>query len=196
MEKEQLRGEQIFVIHHFLSQKECENYIAMSEQSGYEDAPVTSSVGFVTRKDIRNNARVIRDDPELVGVWWDRAKPLLPAEWFGWEIAGVNERFRFYRYDPGQRFVRHTDGFFERESGERSQLTFMVYLNHGFEGGATRFHVSKPPLSVLPERGTALVFMHRLLHEGTPVVKGRKYVLRTDVMYRQRDDEGCRTGCA
>ena len=35
-----------------------------------------------------------------------------------------------------------------------------------------------------PERGKALVFYHRQLHEGMPVVRGRKYVLRTDVMYR------------
>jgi hypothetical protein len=36
---------------------------------------------------------------------------------------------------------------------------------------------------VRPVRGTALVFRHRLLHEGAPVLTGRKYVLRTDVMY-------------
>ena len=41
------------------------------------------------------------------------------------------------------------------------------------------------PLLVTPERGKALVFYHRQLHEGMPVVRGRKYVLRTEVMYRQ-----------
>jgi hypothetical protein len=29
----------------------------------------------------------------------------------------------------------------------------------------------------------ALVFIHELLHEGAPVIKGRKYVLRSDVMF-------------
>ena len=46
----------------------------------------------------------------------------------------------------------------------------MVYLNEGFEGGATAFHKSQPSLLVTPERGKALVFYHRQLHEGTPVV--------------------------
>ena len=32
--------------------------------------------------------------------------------------------------------------------------------------------------------GTALVFAHAGWHEGTRVTAGRKYVLRTDVMYR------------
>jgi hypothetical protein len=30
----------------------------------------------------------------------------------------------------------------------------------------------------------ALVFVHRILHRGAPVTTGRKYVLRSDVMYR------------
>jgi hypothetical protein len=32
----------------------------------------------------------------------------------------------------------------------------------------------------------ALVFLHPLLHAGTPVRNGRKYVLRTDVMYARK----------
>ena len=71
--------------------------------------------------------------------------------------------------------------------GERSQLTVMVYLNDDFTGGATRFyHLDRTVrLSVQPERGTALVFVHRQLHEGSAVESGRKYVLRTDVMYTE-----------
>ena len=57
-------------------------------------------------------------------------------------------------------------------------------INDGFEGGAAAFHDSRPRLMITPEQGKALVFYHRQLHEGMPVVKGRKYVLRTDVMYR------------
>ncbi len=40
-------------------------------------------------------------------------------------------------------------------------------------------------LRVQPQRGKALIFAHRQLHEGAAVVRGRKYVLRSDVMYRQ-----------
>jgi hypothetical protein len=31
----------------------------------------------------------------------------------------------------------------------------------------------------------ALLFHHPILHRGDPVAVGRKYVLRTDVMYRR-----------
>ena len=78
-------------------------------------------------------------------------------------------------------------GAFARPNGERSELTFMVYLNDDFAGGATRFfHLDRTlRMSVQPERGSALVFVHRQLHEGSAVDSGRKYVLRTDVMYAE-----------
>jgi hypothetical protein len=40
----------------------------------------------------------------------------------------------------GQKFAPHFDGFFRRSNGERSQLTFMVYLNADFTGGETKFY--------------------------------------------------------
>ena len=185
MEVEYLDGSKLFVIHGFFSPEECDRAIERSEQSGYADAPITTAAGFLMRKDIRDNARVMNDDPDLAADLWQRARGLLAPEWFDWKLVGLNERFRYYRYDVGQRFARHTDGYFERSNGERSHFTFMIYLNDGFEGGATAFHYCRPSLLVTPKRGMALAFYHRLLHEGMPVVTGRKYVLRTDVMYRR-----------
>jgi predicted 2-oxoglutarate/Fe(II)-dependent dioxygenase YbiX len=185
VEKEELDGERIFLLHNFLSPEECDHFIARTEEVGYEDAPITTAGGFVMRKDIRDNDRVMLDDEELARQLFERARPLLPATWFGWELCGFNERFRFYRYGPGQRFAPHTDGYYERPNGERSHLTFMVYLNEGFEGGATLFERWGDSLDVVPRAGMALVFYHKLVHEGTEVLKGRKYVLRTDVMYRR-----------
>ena len=114
MEKEELDGERIFLIHNLLTPQECEQHIARTEALGYGDAPITTSVGFVMRKDIRNNERVIVDDVGLAHSLFERARPLLPAEWYGWQLVGLNERFRFYRYDPGQYFAPHTDGYFQR----------------------------------------------------------------------------------
>jgi hypothetical protein len=57
-----------------------------------------------------------------------------------------------------------------------------VYLNDDCEGGTTDF---RDGVSVAPRRGTGLVFEHHLVHQGAPVARGRKYVLRTDVMYRR-----------
>ena len=59
----------------------------------------------------------------------------------------------------------------------------MVYLNEGFAGGETRFHDYE--VDVVPRTGMALLFQHRVLHEGCVVTTGTKYVLRSDVMYRR-----------
>lgn len=40
-------------------------------------------------------------------------------------------------------------------------------------------------LVIKPEQGTALLFEHHLLHEGSEIVCGRKYVIGSDVMYRR-----------
>jgi hypothetical protein len=191
MEKQRLDGEKVFVVRGFLTPEECAEYIALAEGAGFDDAPITTSVGFVMRKDIRSNDRVMVDDPDVARRLFERARPFLPEEWFGWRLCGLNERFRYYRYDPGQKFDLHTDGYFERDNGERSQLTFMIYLNDGFEGGCTNFYQRRDriELSVEPEAGMLLVFMHRVLHEGAPVLEGRKYVMRSDVMYRRSEDE-------
>ena len=185
MEKEELDDERIFVIHGFLSPEECAALIERSEELGYGDAPITTGAGFVMRKDVRNNERVMVDDGDLAARLFALARPMLPDTWFGWELVGLNERFRFYRYDPGQFFAAHTDGCFERDNGERSHLTFMVYLNEGFQGGETAFHLYGEKVNVVPKTGMALVFYHRRLHEGAAVRSGRKYVLRSDVMYRR-----------
>jgi prolyl 4-hydroxylase len=184
VEVEYLNGRKLFVISQFLTPEACDAFIERSEQLGYADAPVNTSFGPLLRKDVRDNQRVLLDDPNLAAAWWERAKGFLVEEWFGWRAVGLNERFRFYRYDPGQCFAPHMDGCFERDNGEQSYFTFLVYLNDGFEGGETAFHEGVHFLRVKPERGKALVFYHRQVHEGMPVVRGRKYVLRTDVMYR------------
>ncbi len=67
-----------------------------------------------------------------------------------------------------------------RSDKEMSLLTFLMYLNDDFHGGETEF----PWQKIKPMRGSALIFPHRLSHQGAPVISGVKYVLRTDVMYR------------
>jgi prolyl 4-hydroxylase len=175
----ELRSDDIFTFSEFLDASECEGYIQLGESRGFGDAPIETSSGPTMMKDVRNNSRVMVDDPELAQLVWERALPYVPRTLAGHRALGVNERFRFYRYDPGQTFRWHRDGYFERPNRERSRLTLMVYLNDGFDGGETRFeHVA-----INPVRGTALFFVHYLLHEGAEVRRGRKYVLRTDVMY-------------
>lgn len=161
----------------------CAALIARLESIGFADAPITTGAGFVMRPDIRNNTRVMFDDRTLAAELFAVAQPLVPARMGDHAVCGVNERFRGYRYHPGQRFAPHYDGCFRRSDDEESFLTFMLYLNEGMTGGATVFHHFGT--QVEPRTGRALFFQHAVLHEGAVIESGVKYVLRSDVMYRR-----------
>ena len=176
-------GAGIFTIEHFLSATECLAYIKAGEEVGYEEATITTYEGYYElNKEIRNNDRVIFDDENLAAFLFDRAKPFLPEDVEDWKLVGFNERFRFYRYGPGQYFKWHKDGCYSRNDKETSILTFLIYLNDDYQGGETSFNWD----AVQPKMGMALIFPHRLTHQGSPVTSGVKYVLRTDVMYCTR----------
>jgi prolyl 4-hydroxylase len=57
----------------------------------------------------------------------------------------------------------------------------MIYLNEDFAGGETTF--PEWDVCITPKTGMMLLFRHELLHAGEAVTRGRKYVLRSDVMY-------------
>lgn len=187
--------DQIFTVSNILSPEECADYIALTEKIGYTAAGLTIGQDqYFMAPNVRSNDRVILDDEERAADLWRRIADYVPVTIDRWTAIGLNERLRFYRYDPGQRFAPHRDGSYIRQNGECSRLTFMIYLNGGFEGGETRFYLRNsyielfnssavPDVSVVPTTGMALCFLHELRHEGAPVISGRKYVLRSDVIY-------------
>lgn len=76
-----------------------------------------------------------------------------------------------------------------------SRYTLLLYLNDGFGGGHTTFFIPSPEAEsgvhaypVRPIVGGAALFPHgaargSLLHEGSGVTRGAKYVVRTEVLY-------------
>lgn len=103
--------------------------------------------------------------------------------------VGLNERMRFLKYQPGHFFAPHQDIRFVRgpdagsRAGETSHVTVQLYLNEKFKGGTTRFLCGKRHYDVKPRIGSALIFDHNLLHEGSKVIGGIKYSVRTDIMF-------------
>lgn len=185
----------IFLIPELLTPDECAALIAKGEALGFELATINTSAGHIKATEIRNNDRAIWDDPHYAAMIWERVSSLIPEGPEGQPPVGLNERWRFYRYEPGQRFKRHHDGSLAlpprvvegvQLPRGRSFTTFMIYLNDGCEGGETAFYDDwlQPLVKVRPETGTALCFAHEIMHEGCVVTEGKKYVLRTDIMYK------------
>jgi prolyl 4-hydroxylase len=170
----------IFTIDNFWTQQNCEDFIAKSEAIGYEPATIETEKGQKVMEAVRNNNRVIYTDTTLANNLWQQLKPFAPKQIGNSTSVGLNELFRFYKYQPGQAFKKHRDQSYIRNDAEASYYTFMIYLNDSYEGGETSFN----NLMIQPRQGLALIFLHDLEHEGSAVLKGIKYVLRTDIMFR------------
>lgn len=174
----------IFTIDEFWSADECNQFILKSEQIGYEPAAIDTEKGQKVVAHVRNNNRVLYKDLALAIHLWKQVKPFAPKQIGNSSAIGLNELFRFYKYQPGQEFKKHRDQSFIRNSAEASYYTFMIYLNDNYSGGETTFN----NLTIVPKTGTALIFLHDLEHEGSAVTQGTKYVLRTDIMYRLEEN--------
>lgn len=182
MRRESLDGDRVFVVHDLLSREECDELVARSEAIGFAAA----EVGGVPIPEIRDNGRAFLEDASLAEMLWRRLAPFVPATLNGGVASGLHPKFRFYRYAVAERFLIHMDGAVTRGNCEVSQLTFLVYLSDVEAGGETNFYELGDILqfSIKPSPGKALLFAHESLHEGAPVIRGHKYVLRTDVLYR------------
>jgi predicted 2-oxoglutarate/Fe(II)-dependent dioxygenase YbiX len=184
-------ADNLFLVAGVLSPSECAALIERGEALGFQQATVRTRTGRQMRTDIRNNDRAELCDPALAAELWPRVLPFLPQSLEDGEPVGLDDNFRFYRYDTGQRFNRHRDGVVEQSPTVRSRLSCLLYLNDGFTGGETVFYapgvVAGAPTEVArvsPVAGTGLFFLHSWWHEGRLLEAGRKYVLRSDVFYQ------------
>eukprot|EP00294_Goniomonas_avonlea_P009567 CAMPEP_0114566858 /NCGR_PEP_ID=MMETSP0114-20121206/15136_1 /TAXON_ID=31324 /ORGANISM="Goniomonas sp, Strain m" /LENGTH=209 /DNA_ID=CAMNT_0001753337 /DNA_START=94 /DNA_END=723 /DNA_ORIENTATION=- len=168
----------------------------------------TEDAGYQRR--YRNCRRVHVNADELAASIFERVRDFMHAgnrpavNGMQWVPVGLNEVFRVCSYDMGGHFAPHHDAGFIRSPQEQSLLTFMLYLNDVSSGGTTNFlkdgagrvshspsgleKLSADPKSIVarvtPRAGTALVFDSRCLHEGSELGSGRKYIMRSEVMFR------------
>jgi predicted 2-oxoglutarate/Fe(II)-dependent dioxygenase YbiX len=179
-----------FMLDHVFSPEECKKLIKLTESSaqGYNAALINVGLGQQKlMQDVRNNDRCMVDDPQFSALLFHRIKTSIPEEMNRCVSVSCNERLRFLRYKPGQQFKAHYDGCFVRPDGvERSYITVQLYLNDGFVGGETTFLDvnGRNEFNVVPKEGSVLIFEHHLLHQGSQLIEGTKYCLRTDIMYR------------
>jgi hypothetical protein len=138
------------------------------------------------------NGKVV--DPVVARTLYRRLAPHLPASYVDragvrWEFVGPPRHVMYAEVAPGQRFALHTDTgcWFDRDAGEESKFTLLLYLNDGFEGGHTRFytHDFAPTVTVAPLAGRMLAFDIDLFHEGTPVTLGTKRWIGTEIVCRK-----------
>ncbi|PWO00292.1 hypothetical protein FA09DRAFT_327752 [Tilletiopsis washingtonensis] len=207
------------LLENVLSPTEAHTIIKMAEARGLEpDEPLGREGGASTLA--HNLVWIIPEDYH--SAFYARIAHLLPAELAGSKLAGINRRWRIYRYRPGALYRPHVDGAWPASSVSYpasgasgaasyvydsdpllySRLTLLLYLNDGFTGGHTTYFLPATDTQgvlaypLRPTTGGAAVFPHgnadgSLLHEGSGVGQGAKWVVRTEVLYAVgRDGRG------
>lgn len=124
-----------------------------------------------------------RGHGHFLGTWLYHPKSFTPSS----KSIRVNERLSFLNYGPGHYFKPHCDGQLQLPDGRMSRVTLQIYLNEeGLSGGATRIFGGKGYLDIEPKIGRVLIFQQRAVyHSGEAVVRGAKYALRSDFMFKQ-----------
>ncbi len=107
-------------------------------------------------------------------------------------FCSLNSRLRFCKYSKGHIFNVHRDGVYHKSDNEKSNMTFLLYLNDDYEGGETKFYKNKcdkiPSYIYKAKKGDLLIFNHDIWHEGSAVQSGEKYILRSDLIFKNRED--------
>jgi prolyl 4-hydroxylase len=175
---------ELFVYDGFMSTKECERVVALANHyltpstlahEYHDKAFRTSTTAHLSHL---KSPVATRLDEKIC-----RTLGIRPA---------YAEGIQAQRYDVGQEFKAHWDWFqpdtkiYLRHAGLRGNRTwtFMVYLNDGMQGGATRF--TEIDFAVQPRTGTAVLWNNMnkdgtpnqaTKHCGEPVVAGHKVII-------------------
>ncbi|KAG0555833.1 hypothetical protein KC19_11G006700 [Ceratodon purpureus] len=186
LRRELLHSTHLFTVPEFLSDKECEAFIRSAEARGLEHQ---GSGGPAKGEAFRDNERLSDYNVELADMLWQAGlRELFDGVVVGRKVAvGLNPNIRLYRYGQGQRFGPHYDESVDIDGGGATEFTLLVYLTGGLRGGETVFYDRRKIVAeVAPAAGMALFHIHGarcLLHEAKAVLKGIKYVLRSDVVF-------------
>lgn len=174
------------------SEQECNDLIKKSEEKGFEKATVQYYKELKLREDIRNNSRVLYTSNGLAVDIESRLinnlENSFPYTLSDLSFKNVSADFRFYKYEQGEYFKPHKDGYNDKNN-TKSLVTVLLYLNKP-NGGETVLMLDGPSqkesyMTIFPEAGDILMFEHKIWHEGKSVVNGNKYVLRTDLFYHK-----------
>ena len=201
-----------FRVTSFLSTEESLKLIKLAESLGFEEDAAVSLPRYVRH----NESLVWIADKSTHNILWNRCKSLLEEHlktFTSKKPLGINQRFRFYKYNTGDFFKPHTDGAWPASAvldgklitnahpDRYSLMTFLIFLNDDFEGGETAFYVHKDDptkaakrskdvkvVAIKPLSGSVLCFAHgthaqHCMHGSKEIIKGSKYIIRTDLLF-------------
>eukprot|EP00804_Cyclotella_cryptica_P029325 CCRYP_018034-RC/>CCRYP_018034-RC protein AED:0.08 eAED:0.08 QI:753/0.75/0.6/1/0.5/0.2/5/0/609 len=184
-----------------LSPEECAELIQRAKDQSYDDVLIRQD-GMKASQHVAKCSRAIVKDFDLAEELFQRimdalenipelAEKFVDAPWMKKKVdtplraTGVNDNLHFLRFGVGESIAPLRDSTVTR-GNETSCVTMHVYLNDNFKGGVTSFKGDRRYFDIKPKMGSILIFDQDLRHEECEVTKGKRYFMRTDVMYSPR----------
>ncbi len=163
----------------FLSTEECRYLAELAEPLLAPSVVIDPATGQQRRDPVRSASSAgfpfIREDPVLHAI----NRRIAAATRTAWEQG---EPLQVLSYEAEQEYKLHSDAL--PPGGNQRIITFLVWLNQGYEGGATSF--PRLGLEIAGKPGDALCFVNttpsgealaEMWHAGLPVTRGRKLLL-------------------
>lgn len=201
-----------FILENFFSEKECDIYLEQLEDISFK------SLDKEYPESYRNSERICLFNQDIATVIWSRLVPFLtkkdihnqrPIDFNNegvWRPIRVNECLKITRYKPNSYFKPHLDGLYIPDPNEATIHTILIYLNDDFSGGNTNFikipkdqdlvSFLKDPKgkyevmeSIKAKKGSALIFSSDKCHEGETVLKGNKFILRSEIVFQRTNND-------
>jgi len=157
----------------------CRRLIALHEADGGRFTGVMRDAGDRTvavMDELKKRRDVLVEDPALQAELKDRLeRRLFPLIERGLMFTPTRiERYVVSCYDAADGAVFHPHRDSTTQGTAHRRFACSINLNEGFEGGDLRFG-EFGPRTYRPPVGGAVVFSCALLHEATPVTRGRRY---------------------
>jgi prolyl 4-hydroxylase len=158
-------------------------YILEKSKDNFKDSEILSGYESSIRKS--KNTWISRDDPIVKNI----IQRVCNIDNIPFDNA---EDLQVVKYQPNGYYKEHNDSCCEDNEyckefltrGGNRIVTMLIYLNDGFEGGATKF--TKMNKEIKPDKYSGILFYsmnknkdkcHSLsMHAGLPITSGEKYV--------------------
>jgi len=122
---------------------------------------------------------------ECKWLWERLSNNLIYAnnKWWNFDIYGILESLQLLCYDASNgdgnnkdRYVKHID---YNQTTQNRKITFSVQLSNpqDYEGGDLKVYARKEAENLPNSRGTMIMFPSFMLHEVTPITRGKRWAL-------------------
>lgn len=199
-----------YLVPQFLTAEECKHIITNIDSKLSNDKNKKNNQ---KENRIDNNCRrcdrVIENDTKLATTIFNKIKDKLPDFYTDeyqerWYPIGCNPQFRFVRYNTGDHFEWHHDGYISTGPSTQTRASLTTYLNTVpiQNGGHTLIKLKDDKnktdkiIKVQAKGGNAFIIditdgpIHageKLIDPSNKNIKQKKYIMRTDIMCELRD---------